>query len=291
MTFTTVVIVLLILSAIALTIGLLRSHHKAELATKRISQLTQEMSELQARLETIATRKQLLKDALNIIPKPVLVGDENNGIIFMNTMAVELLKKRQAEITQLLGSPLPPELGSSLSGFSKIAEKQVEINHVNFKVEHNSDNHVCVVVLQDVTTKANMGDVIVDALEALKDGNLAAAKIDTNGLTEQHLELALKVNQALSTLEKVIRDTGRYLSLQANAKLDEAPQVTLKGALGQMQFAQNLSLSNMASFVTEVNTKAHRIIHAMHEVDSGVHNVSDRVQSQAAAIAQIASAT
>ena len=171
MTFTTVVIVLLILSAIALTIGLLRSHHKAELATKRISQLTQEMSELQARLETIATRKQLLKDALNIIPKPVLVGDENNGIIFMNTMAVELLKKRQAEITQLLGSPLPPELGSSLSGFSKIAEKQVEINHVNFKVEHNSDNHVCVVVLQDVTTKANMGDVIVDALEALKDGN------------------------------------------------------------------------------------------------------------------------
>lgn len=89
----------------------------------------------------------------------------------------------------------------------------------------------------------------------------------------------------------MIRDTGRYLSLQANAKLDEAPQVTLKGALGQMQFAQNLSLSNMASFVTEVNTKAHRIIHAMHEVDSGVHNVSDRVQSQAAAIAQIASAT
>lgn len=291
MTFTTVIIVLLILSAIALTVGWLRSHHQAEQATKRISKLTQEMTEREARLEAIATREKILADALNVIPKPVLVGDEHDGIVFINHMAVELLNKRQAEITQLLGAPLPPELGTSLNGFSKIAEKQVQINNVNFKVEHNSDDHVCVVVLQDVTTKANMGDVIVDALEALKNGNLAAAKIDTNGLTEQHLALALNVNQALSTMETMIRDTGRYLSLQANAKLDEAPQVTLKGALGHMQFAQNLSLSNMASFVTEVNTKAHRIIHAMHEVDSGARNVSDRVQSQATAIAQIASAT
>lgn len=291
MTFTTVFIVLLILSAIALTIGLLRSRHQRDEAVNLSNQLRHEMAELQGRFDVMAKRKQLLKEALNIIPKPVLVGGEDNGIVFVNTMAVDLLKKRQAEITQLLGSPLPPELGSSLSGFSKIAEKQVEINHVNFKVEHNSNDQVCVVILQDVTTKANMGDVIVEALEALKDGNMSAAKIDTQGLTEQHLELANKVNQALGTVDKLIRDTGHYLSLQANAKLDAAPQVTLKGALGQMQFAQNLSLSNMASFVTEVSTKATRIVNAMHEVDAGVHNVSDRVQSQAAAIAQIASAT
>lgn len=70
MTFTTVVIVLLTLSTLALTIGLLRSHHKAERATKRINQLTQEISEQQARLESITKQKQLLKDALNIIPRP-----------------------------------------------------------------------------------------------------------------------------------------------------------------------------------------------------------------------------
>jgi len=291
MTFTTVVIVLLILSAIALTIGLLRSHHQAELATKRISQLTQDMSELKTSFDGMAARQQLLKDALNIIPRPILIGNEHNAIMFMNTMAVELLNKRQTEITQLLGSPLPPELGSSLNGFNKLVEQPVEINNVNFKVERNSDNRVSVVVLQDVTTKANMGDVIVNALAALKDGNLAAAHIDTTTLTEQHLELAQKVNQALATLEKVIRDTVSYLSLQASAQLDETPQVTLKGALGQMQFAQNLSLNNMASFVTEVKTKVHRIIHAMHEVDSGVHDVSDRIQSQVTAIAHIASAT
>ncbi|MBD3767828.1 MAG: hypothetical protein IE928_07750 [Gammaproteobacteria bacterium] len=291
MTSTTIIIFLLILSVFALTIGWIRSHHKAGLATKRISQLTQEMSAIQSRLEKTEKNKQLLKNALNIIPKPILVGGEDCGIVFLNTMAVDLLNKRQAEITQLLGSPLPPELGSSLRGFNKIAEKQVEINDVNFKVEHNANNQACVVVLQDVTTKANMGEVIVEALEALKDGNMLEAKIDTQGLTEQHLALANKVNQVLGTLDKLLRDTNHYLSLQANAKLDEAPQVTLNGVLGQMQLSQNLSLNNMASFVTEVSTKATRIVNAMHEVDASVHNVSDRVQSQAAAIAQIASAT
>lgn len=291
MTLTTIVIALLILAIIGLTVLLLRAQHKAQEAQSHVTQAQRSQAEQREVQEQVSARKQLLEDALNIIPKPVLVGDEQDGIVFLNNMAIDLLNKRKAEITQLLGSPLPPQMGASMSAFGHIAEKQVEINGVNFKVEHSAGDHVCVVVLQDVTTKANMGDVIVDALEALRDGNLAAAKIDTNGLTEQHLELALKVNQALATIEKLIRDTGRYLSLQANAKLDEAPQVTLKGALGQIQFAQNLSLSNMASFVTEVSTKANRIVNAMHEVDAGVHNVSDRVQSQAAAIAQIASAT
>lgn len=291
MTSTAVVITLLLLSLIGLSWLLWVNRQKMNALTQQLKQSQQSQQAAENNLTSALKRKQFLKDALNIIPKPVLIGDKNCELVFINTMAIELLNKRQHAISQLLGVPMPAELGVSIKPFHNINQKQVEIDGINFKVEHAFNNSICTVVLQDVTEKANMGEVIVNALEALGNGNMCAAKIDTSGLTEQHLELANKVNQALGTIEHLIRDTGRFLSLQANAKLDEAPQVTLKGALGQMQFAQNLSLSNMASFVTEVSTKANRIVTAMHEVDSGVHNVSDRVQSQAAAIAQIASAT
>ena len=142
-----------------------------------------------------------------------------------------------------------------------------------------------------MSKEARMGNRIIAAIDAMKQGLLAGARIETTDLFGQHLELAKHFNETVATLHHLIEETGRYLSLQASAKLDAAPQPTLKGAMGYLQFAQNLSLTNTASFVTEVNTKAVRISHNMHEVNAGIQNVSDRVQAQAAAVAQIASAT
>lgn len=283
-------ILLAVVSAVFI-FAYIRSRGQEKYTAAHLAGTQQQLNEAQAEITALTKRYALLEDALNIVPKPILIGDSDRRIVFINAMANKLLSQRQTEVSQLLGETITPQIGSSIAAFSKINEKQVRIDKCNFKIEHSSNGNACVVVLQDVSKKAAMGDAIVTALDELKQGNLAGATIDTSELTEQHLALAEHVNDALLTIENLIKDSVHYLSQQASANLDEAPQVQLKGALGHLQFAQNLSLSNMASFVTEVSTKTKRIANAMVTVDQGIHNVSDRVQEQAAAVAQIASAT
>jgi methyl-accepting chemotaxis protein len=281
------------LGVLALIFGLLmmRAQQRADRAQAHVTGAQLQLEERTHSLSLLQAHDKLLVDALNIIPKPVLIAKADGSLAFINTMAIELLNNRRQELTHLLGQELSSALGSNINPLANIASTQVSIDQSDFKIEHAATRDASVIVLQDVTRKADMGDSIIAALEALGNGNLSGAKINTNQLSGHHLALAEQVNAALGNLHQLIQDTGRFLGLQASAKLDEAPQVSYKGELGYLQYAQNLSLNNTASFVTEVNTKAIRISHNMHEVNSGIQNVSDRVQEQAAAVAEIATAT
>ena len=267
-------------------------------AMLRQKQLQQQslIQQLRMQLETKAQhcfeaeeKYKVIQEALNILPKPVFVADGSGKLNFFNKMATELVAKRSQEIEQLMGERLV--LGGSIAAVSQHANTQVEIDDVSFKIEHTNNHSACVVVLQDVTHKANMGDLIVASLDRLGKGDLSGAKLNTSTLTEHHLAMAKHFNATLDNLHDIISSTSRFLSLQASAKLDEAPTPTFKGELGYLQFAQNLSLSNTASFVTEVSTKAKRIAHSMHEVNRGIQQTSHNIQEQAAAVAQIASAS
>jgi methyl-accepting chemotaxis protein len=251
-----------------------------------------QLTESDTKAQSLQTNHKLLVDALTLLPKPIIIGDSSSKLVFINQMAIDLINKRQEPLQQLLGRPLSIEQGSDLSALLAIKEEQICLDEqYYFKLEHSRNNKTTVVVLQDVSKEARMGNRIVAAIDAMKQGLLAGTRIETSDLFGHHLVLANHFNDTVSSLHHLIEETARYLNLQANAKLDAAPQPTLKGAMGYLQFAQNLSLSNTASFVTEVNTKAIRIAHNMHEVNAGIQNVSDRVQEQAAAVAQIASAT
>lgn len=279
------------LIVVVLGIFALRQQQQTQALTANLTEARQRLAETNAKVGSVQKNYDLLTDALNIIPKPVMIAHANGELAFINSMAVDLLKSRSHEISNLVGQEISPILGSNIRALVQIKEKQVSITGIDFKIEHSEDAIACVAVLQDVTGKAQMGNNILTALKSMRNGNLSGARVDTSQLTGHHLELAKQVNEVLGCLHSLIQNTGNFLALQASAKLDEAPQVSYKGELGYLQYAQNLSLNNTASFVTEVNTKAIRISHNMHEVNSGIQNVSDRVQEQAAAVAEIATAT
>jgi len=291
MDFSVLMAVILGVAALVFGVQMMRAQAREQHLEASLTGTRLQLAEADNKTQAIQSHYTLLTDALNIIPKPVLIAHADGKLAFINKMAIDLLNTRRQELTQLLGQEVSPTLGNSIQPLIKMAATQVSIDGVNFKVEHNENAIACVAVLQDVTDKANMGNRILTALRLMRNGNLSDARIDAKDLSGHHLELANQVNDALGCLHNLIQNTGRYLSMQANAKLDEAPEVTYKGELGYLQYAQNLSLSNTASFVTEVNTKAVRISHNMNEVNTSIQNVSDRVQEQAAAMAQIASAT
>jgi methyl-accepting chemotaxis protein len=292
MDFSVLMAIILGIAALILGIQMVRTQQRAQHLEASLTGTRLQLAEADTKAQTIQAHYAQVTSALNIIPKPVLIGDANGKLILINQMARELLNKRQSQLTKLLGQPLTSDVGSDLSKLLAIKEEQICLDeNYCFKLEQNKSNAVSVSVLQDVSKEARMGNRIINAIDAMKQGLLAGARVETKDLCGHHLTLANHFNEAVATLHRLIEETGRYLSLQASAKLDAAPQPTLKGAMGYLQFAQNLSLNNTASFVTEVNTKAVRISHNMHEVNVGIQNVSVRVQEQAAAVAQIASAT
>lgn len=290
MDFSVLLAIILGITTFVLGLLMVRAQQHAARVEANLTGTRLQLNESDEKSQEIQAHCKLLANALNIVHKPVLIAHPDGKLAFINEKAIRLLNDRRNELTQLLGQELSPTIGSSIKSLATISG-QFAINETDFKVEHTRNSDVCIVILEDVTHKADMGDSIVAALKSLGNGNLSAAKISTTELTGHHLELAQQVNVAFDNLHHLIQDTGRFLGLQAGGKLDEAPSVTYKGELGYLQYAQNLSLSNTASFVTEVSTKAIRISHNMHEVNHGIQNVSDRVQEQAAAVAQIASAT
>ncbi len=292
MDFSILMAVVLGLAALTFGILMMRTQAKSAHLEASLTGTRLQLAEAEQNVQKTQDNYARLANALTILPKPVLIGDANAKLTFANQMAIDLINKRQAMLTKLLGQPISTQMGCDLSPLFAIKEEQICLDgDYYFKLEHKRNSQISIAVLQDVSKEARMGKRIVAAIDAMKDGLLGGARIDTQNLSGHHLDLAKHFNDTVATLHHLIEETGRYLNLQANAKLDSAPQPTLKGAMGYLQFAQNLALSNTASFVTEVNSNALRISHNMHEVNSGVQNVSDRVQEQAAAVAEIAAAT
>jgi methyl-accepting chemotaxis protein len=292
MEFSFLLAVILGTTTLILGIMMMRAQARENHLQATLTSTQRQLTEAEGAIQSLQTHDTLLTYALNIVPKPIMIADANAKLVFINQMAIDLVNKRQNQLSKLLGQALPTQIGGDISSLFAVKEEQICLDeHYCFKLEHTKNNAVMVAVLQDVSKEARMGNRIIGAVDAMKRGLLAGAHIDTGDLFGHHLVLANHFNDTVSSLHHLIEETARYLNLQANAKLDAAPQPTLKGAMGYLQFAQNLSLSNTASFVTEVNTKAIRIAHNMHEVNTGIQSVSSRVQEQAAAIAQIASAT
>ncbi len=291
MDFSVLLAIMLGVVALVFAILMIRSQQNVHYIESNLAETRLQLNEKNASNQVLQSNYKLLVDALDIVPKPVLIADAEGKLAFINALAIKLLNERRNELTHFLGQELSSKLGSSIKSLANYTATNVAIDNTHFKVEHSANSNACVVVLQDVTQKVEMGDKITTALHALGNGNLSSAKISIDKLSGYHLALAQEVNLALDNLRNLIKDTGHYLCMQASAKLDEAPSVTYKGELGYLQYAQNLALSNTASFVTEVNTKSNRISRNIHEMDSGIQNVSHRIQEQAAAVAQIASAT
>jgi methyl-accepting chemotaxis protein len=291
MDFSVLLAIILGVVALVFAILMIRSQQNVHHIESNLAETRLQLNEKNASNQVLQSDYKLLVDALNIVPKPVLIANAEGNLAFINALAIKLLNERRSELTHFLGQALSTKLGSSIKPLANYTATNVTIDNTSFKIEHSANNNACVVVLQDVTQKAEMGDKITTALHALGNGNLSGARVSTDKLSGYHLALAQEVNLALTNLHQLVKDTGHYLCMQANAKLDEAPNVTYKGELGYLQYAQNLALSNTASFVTEVNTKSNRISRNIHEMDSGIQNVSHRIQEQASAVAQIASAT
>jgi methyl-accepting chemotaxis protein len=291
MDFSVLLAIMLGVVALVFAILMIRSQQNVHYIESNLAETRLQLNEKNASNQVLQSNYKLLVDALDIVPKPVLIADAEGKLAFINALAIKLLNERRNELTHFLGQELSTKLGSSIKPLANYTATNVAIDNTHFKVEHSANSNVCVVILQDVTQKVEMGDKIITALHALGSGKLSSAKISIDKLSGYHLALAQEVNLALDNLRNLIKDTGHYLCMQASAKLDEAPSVTYKGELGYLQYAQNLALSNTASFVTEVNTKSNRISRNIHEMDSGIQNVSHRIQEQAAAVAQIASAT
>ncbi len=100
--------------------------------------------------------------------------------------------------------------------------------------------------------------------------------------------LALKnsINNTLDAFGTAMSDIEHVMVAQTTGHVEAMPQVNQKGEVGMMQMAMTLSMTNIASIITEVRTSLDLAVNGVNQVNHAINDISGQMQQQASALAE-----
>ncbi len=100
------------------------------------------------------------------------------------------------------------------------------------------------------------------------------------------LQLKERMNRTLDALGGSMVDIQGVMVAQTVGDIERMPKVDQKGDLGMMQNAMVLSMTNIASIITEVRTNLDLAVHGVNMMNHAITDISGQMQEQAAALEQ-----
>lgn len=100
------------------------------------------------------------------------------------------------------------------------------------------------------------------------------------------LALKTSINNTLNALGSAFNDIEHVMVKQTTGNIEAMPRVDQKGEVGMVQNTMTLSMTNIASIITEVRTSLQQAVNGVINVNSSINNISGQMQQQAAALEQ-----
>lgn len=100
--------------------------------------------------------------------------------------------------------------------------------------------------------------------------------------------LALKnsINNTLNALGSAFNDIEHVMVEQTTGNIEVMPRIDQKGEVGMVQNTMALSMTNIASIVTEVRSSLEQAVQGVMNVNHSIGNISGQMQQQASALEQ-----
>ncbi len=100
--------------------------------------------------------------------------------------------------------------------------------------------------------------------------------------------LALKssINNTLNALGAAFNDIEHVMVEQTTGNIEVMPRIDQKGEVGMVQNTMTLSMTNIASIVTEVRSSLEQAVQGVMNVNHSIGNISGQMQQQASALEQ-----
>lgn len=100
------------------------------------------------------------------------------------------------------------------------------------------------------------------------------------------LKLKVSINNTLDALGGALTDIEHVMVKQTSGSIEAMPRIDQKGEVGMVQNAMTLSMTNIASIITEVRTSLEQAVHGVMSVNGSIGHISGQMQQQAAALQQ-----
>lgn len=100
------------------------------------------------------------------------------------------------------------------------------------------------------------------------------------------LVLKNSINNTLAAIGGALIDIEHVMISQTTGNIEAMPRVDQKGEVGMVQNTMTLSMTNIASIITEVRSSLEQAVHGVMNVNNSIGNISGQMQQQAAALQQ-----
>jgi len=251
-------------------------------------------------------RASRLKLALDKVNSNIMMADANFNISYMNDNIKTFLKTREAKLKQvlpnfnadkLMGQNIdifhknPAHQRQMLKGLNQTMTAKIEVSGYHFELvvmpikNRNGIQVATMVEWIDRTQDVQLLDSVGKTVARAQLGYLGE-RIDASQLEGIAAQLSQSLNALLDGVQGAMNDVVRVTSGIAEGDLTQTINNNFEGELGELKDAINASVERLAK-VIDVSVYAAEVVDgAAREVSQGSHDLSDRVQEQAAALEQ-----
>lgn len=247
-----------------------------------------------------------LQLALDKISSNVMMADRNYNISYMNEQLQTFLTQRESrlkaelpdfDVHTIIGSNVdifhknPAHNRAMLDSMSGPMTANIEVAGYHFElsimpINNRSGQRVSVLVeWRDRTQEVQLLENVQGTVRNAQRGYLSD-RIDLSKLEGVAYELSASINELMEAVSEAMQDVTRVTEAMSNGDLTEIITKAYEGDLGKLKEAINASISRLDGIVSISVEAAHVVDGAAGEVSQGAHDLSDRVQNQAAALEQ-----
>ena len=249
-------------------------------------------------------RARQLQMALDKLQSNVMMADANYDIMYMNDHIREFLQARESKLKKalpdfdaknLIGKNIdifhknPAHQRALLAKLDQPFTAKIEVANYHFElamlpiVNRAGLRTATLVEWRDRTQEVQLLENVGATVTKAKQGHLGD-RINTNELEGLAKDLSGSINELLDSVQGAMNDVIRVTSGMAEGDLTQTIENDFEGELGQLTHAINSSISRLDGIVSVAIEAARVVDGAAREVSQGSHDLSDRVQQQAAAL-------
>ncbi len=282
-------------------------------------QLLYSLQDMQNNLkERIDTDRQKLietgriKQALDTVSGSVLITDNNNTIIYLNSAAQNTMNNAQEDIRkdlpvfkadELMGANIglfnagsvDAQALTQLTNLTKSETHDLELGGRHLRIiaspvtGENNERIGSVVEMKDRTQEIAVEDEIQEMVEASLAGNLNQ-RIDIEDKDAFFKKLSKGVNELVDISERAINDTVYVLGAVSQGDLTKSIDTAYKGSFGELKCYTNATIVKLVEVMSKIAASSSSIKNGSQEITEGNLNLAQRTEGQASSLQETAAA-
>ncbi len=262
-----------------------------------------------AEAKRTADKNLRIKIGLDNVGRSVMIADDENNIIYLNTSAKKMFKAVEANFRKQFPDFDSSQLiGQNIDRFHKNPEFQKEIIKTLSEttrskviiggrtmivtaspvVNDNGERLGTIAEWHDRTEEVEIEKEVADVVGAIAQGDFSQ-RIDEQGKTGFILLISGEINQLVSTCSDSLNEIVYVLSALSQGDLTKKVTKNYSGIFGQLKNDANETVENLKQIVGQIQEVANTINIGTKEIAAGNNDLSHRTEKQAASLEETAS--